>query len=47
MVVVARAEGAAEVETALREAGENPIRIGEIIETGGAERVLMRGTLAL
>jgi phosphoribosylformylglycinamidine cyclo-ligase len=47
MVVVARAEGAAEVETALREAGETPVRIGEIIETDGAERVLMRGTLAL
>jgi phosphoribosylformylglycinamidine cyclo-ligase len=47
MVVVARAEGAAEVETALREAGETPVRIGEIIEMDGAERVLMRGTLAL
>ncbi len=47
MVVVASAPGAGEVETALRAAGEKPLRIGEIIETDGAERVVTRGTLAL
>jgi phosphoribosylformylglycinamidine cyclo-ligase len=47
MVVVASAPGASEVESALRAAGEKPLRIGEIIETDGAERVVTRGTLAL
>ncbi|MGD9542181.1 phosphoribosylformylglycinamidine cyclo-ligase [Methylocystis sp.] len=47
MVVVASAPGAGEVESALRAAGEKPRRIGEVIETDGAERVVTRGTLAL
>ncbi|MGD9656734.1 MAG: phosphoribosylformylglycinamidine cyclo-ligase [Methylocystis sp.] len=47
MVVVASAPGAGEVESALRAAGEKPLRIGEIIEANGAERVVARGTLAL
>jgi phosphoribosylformylglycinamidine cyclo-ligase len=47
MVVVASAPGAGEAESALRAAGEKPLRIGEIIETDGAERVVTRGTLAL
>jgi phosphoribosylformylglycinamidine cyclo-ligase len=47
MVVIAEAAGAEEVEAALRAAGERPVRIGEIIETNGAERVIARGTLAL
>jgi phosphoribosylformylglycinamidine cyclo-ligase len=47
MVVFADLAGAGEVEAALRAAGEQPIRIGEIVETSGAERVIMRGTLAL
>jgi phosphoribosylformylglycinamidine cyclo-ligase len=47
MVVIAERTGAEEVEAALRAAGERPVRIGEIIETKGAERVIARGTLAL
>lgn len=47
MVVIAEAASAEEVEAALRAAGERPVRIGEIVETNGAERVIARGTLAL
>ncbi|MBM3550689.1 MAG: phosphoribosylformylglycinamidine cyclo-ligase [Alphaproteobacteria bacterium] len=47
MVVVASAPAAGEVEAALRAAGEKPLRIGEIIDADGAERVVTRGTLAL
>jgi phosphoribosylformylglycinamidine cyclo-ligase len=47
MVVICGFTAAAEVEAALRAAGEQPVRIGEIIETEGAERVMTRGALAL
>ncbi len=47
MVVVASAPAAGEVEAALRAVGEKPLRIGDIIETDSAERVVTRGTLAL
>ncbi|MBM3562223.1 MAG: phosphoribosylformylglycinamidine cyclo-ligase [Alphaproteobacteria bacterium] len=47
MAVVASEPAAGEVESALRAVGEKPLRIGEIIETDGAERVVARGTLAL
>jgi phosphoribosylformylglycinamidine cyclo-ligase len=47
MVVVASEPNAGEVEAALRAVGEKPLRIGEIVETDGAERVVARGTLAL
>ena len=47
MVAIASASGAGEAEAALRAAGERPIRIGEIIEAPGDDRVLMRGALAL
>ncbi|PPD41875.1 MAG: phosphoribosylformylglycinamidine cyclo-ligase [Methylocystis sp.] len=46
MVVFAAREGADEVEKALREAGEKPARIGEVVEAGD-ERVLFSGKLAL
>ena len=46
MIVVAPAASVAEVETALRVAGENPIIMGKIIETDGA-RVTYAGRLAL
>ena len=47
MAVVASEPAAGEVEAALRAVGEKPLRIGEIIETDSAERVVARGTLAL
>ncbi|MEF3366042.1 phosphoribosylformylglycinamidine cyclo-ligase [Methylocystis sp. 9N] len=47
MAIVASRAGAADVEAALRDAGENPLRIGEIVEARGAERVVTRGTLGL
>ena len=47
MVVVASAPAASEVEAALRAVGEKPVRIGQVIETDGAERVVTQGTLAL
>jgi len=47
MVVFVAAEGASEAEAALRAAGENPVRIGEIVAAEGEERVIARGTLAL
>ncbi|MGD9543601.1 MAG: phosphoribosylformylglycinamidine cyclo-ligase [Methylocystis sp.] len=47
MTVVASEPHADDVEAALRAAGEKPLRIGEIIETDGAERVVTRGTLEL
>jgi phosphoribosylformylglycinamidine cyclo-ligase len=47
MIVVAAQNGAEEVENALKAAGENPIRIGEIIEAPEGERVVMQGTLEL
>jgi phosphoribosylformylglycinamidine cyclo-ligase len=48
MVVVAAQEGASEVETTLRAAGETPRRIGEIVEIeDGDARVAFRGTLGL
>ncbi len=46
MIVIAVAAKVAEVETALRVAGENPIIMGKIIETDGA-RVTYAGRLAL
>jgi phosphoribosylformylglycinamidine cyclo-ligase len=47
MVVIASQGGGADVEAALRAAGEKPVRIGEIVAAAGEERVTMRGTLAL
>jgi len=46
MVVVADLPRAAEVEEALRESGENPVRIGQVVATSG-ERVTFDGKLAL
>ena len=47
MAVVASGPAAAEVDAALRAVGEKPLRIGEIIETEGPERVVTRGALGL
>jgi phosphoribosylformylglycinamidine cyclo-ligase len=47
MVAIVTRAGAKEAEAALRAAGEVPIRIGEIVEAPGDERVMARGTLAL
>jgi phosphoribosylformylglycinamidine cyclo-ligase len=48
MVVFAAQDGAAEVEETLRAVGENPVRIGEVIEPEtGEPRVVMNGTLGL
>jgi phosphoribosylformylglycinamidine cyclo-ligase len=48
MIVVAEAARAAEVEAALKAAGEAPVRIGEVVEHGAAdERVAYRGRLTL
>ncbi|MBN9081691.1 MAG: phosphoribosylformylglycinamidine cyclo-ligase [Rhizobiales bacterium 62-17] len=47
MIVVAEAAKAADVERALREAGEAPVRIGEITTHASGERVATRGRLAL
>ena len=46
MVVIAGAAQAAEAETALRSAGENPVAIGKVVATSG-ERVAYAGRLAL
>ena len=46
MVVVARARKAHEVAMVLRDAGEHPIELGQVVETSGA-RVATRGRLAL
>jgi phosphoribosylformylglycinamidine cyclo-ligase len=48
MVVFAAQDVAAEVEETLRAVGENPVRIGEVIEPEtGEPRVVMNGTLGL
>ncbi|WP_036286994.1 phosphoribosylformylglycinamidine cyclo-ligase [Methylosinus sp. PW1] len=47
MVVVVAEDGATEAVTALREAGETPIAIGEITSAGDGPRVVTRGTLPL
>jgi phosphoribosylformylglycinamidine cyclo-ligase len=47
MIVVVAAAEAAEAEDALRAAGEEPVRLGEIVVAEGAERVLFTGKLAL
>jgi phosphoribosylformylglycinamidine cyclo-ligase len=46
MIVVAQAAKAGEVETALRDAGEKPVRVGEIIARDG-EAVVTTGKLKL
>ena len=47
MVVVVAREGADEALSALREAGEAPVVLGEIVAASGERRVLYRGKLAL
>jgi phosphoribosylformylglycinamidine cyclo-ligase len=47
MIVVADAAHAAEAESALRAAGEDPVALGEIIAAPEGERVLFSGKLAL
>ena len=48
MIVVAEAARAAEVEAALKAAGESPVRMGEVVTfSGEQERVAYRGHLAL
>jgi len=47
MIVVAEAAKAAEAEAALRAAGEDPVRLGEIIARDVGERVTFSGKLAL
>ena len=47
MIVVADAALAGEVEAALTEAGEAPVRVGEIVAGGNGPRVATRGRLAL
>jgi phosphoribosylformylglycinamidine cyclo-ligase len=47
MVVAAPRAGADKVEAALRTVGEKPVRIGEVVEATGGERVFPHGTLAL
>ncbi len=48
MIVVAEAARAAEVEAALKAAGESPVRMGEVVTfSGDEERVAYRGHLAL
>ena len=48
MIVVAEAAQAAEVEAALKAAGETPVRMGEVVTfSGDEERVAYRGHLAL
>ena len=48
MIVVAEAARAAEVEAALKAAGESPVRMGEVVAaTGDEERVAYRGHLTL
>ncbi|GDX38730.1 phosphoribosylformylglycinamidine cyclo-ligase [Methylocystaceae bacterium] len=47
MVIIASSEGVSEVETVLRAVGEQPIRLGEIIEQEGSQRVVTNGMLEL
>ncbi len=47
MVVFAARDGAAEVEKALRDVGEKPVKIGEVVDAEGGERVVMNGALGL
>jgi len=47
MVVIADADAAAEAERALREAGEDPVRLGAVIAAASGPRVQMRGRLGL
>ena len=48
MIVVAEAARTAEVEAALKAAGESPVRMGEVVAfSGDEERVAYRGHLAL
>jgi len=48
MVVIASAEGAADVETTLRAVGERPVKIGEIVKPErGQDRVVTSGALGL
>ncbi|MBM6596095.1 phosphoribosylformylglycinamidine cyclo-ligase [Microvirga pudoricolor] len=47
MIVFAEAEKADAVTAALREAGENPVRIGEVVAHSGGERVQTTGRLSV
>jgi phosphoribosylformylglycinamidine cyclo-ligase len=47
MICFAGRENAAEVEKALRDAGESSVRIGEVVAHAGGERVTTTGRLAL
>jgi phosphoribosylformylglycinamidine cyclo-ligase len=47
MIVVTDAGRVAEAKEALRESGEEPVRLGEIVAAEGSERVLFTGKLAL
>jgi phosphoribosylformylglycinamidine cyclo-ligase len=47
MIVVASKAGAEEAIAALRAAGEKPVRLGEIVEAAGEERVFFDRTLKL
>ena len=47
MIVVAEAARAGEVEAALRDAGEHPVRLGDVVEATGEEQVVYRGHLSL
>jgi phosphoribosylformylglycinamidine cyclo-ligase len=47
MVAFAARDGAAEVEKTLSELGEEPVRIGDVIEAKAGERVVMNGKLRL
>jgi len=47
MIVAASKAGAEEAISALREAGEEPVRLGEVVAASGEERVVFDGTLRL
>jgi phosphoribosylformylglycinamidine cyclo-ligase len=47
MIVVASASQADAVTERLRQAGENPVRIGETVAHSGGERVQTSGALKL
>ncbi len=47
MVVIAARDEADEVASALSRAGETPVRIGEVCDSGAGPRVVTRGRLAL
>ena len=47
MIVVAEAGREAEVEAALRQAGESPVRLGDVVEAAQGEQVTYRGRLSL